>query len=459
MPNFSRHSPASDPLDSDDSLPDDTETTLKTSSKSYFVKKQVKNSQPAQGAGEQQSKDKGKNKINAREVLILSSDDDADDDETRVRPRYGSPPQFATVKQEIDEDAFVKAYDEIRKALGDDLGPAEVMVAYKQGRQDVKATMKLLEQKTRKKKDAVAGRKEGADKGKGKAVEKAEPKRKKRPAPPVDEDDQEVDELASDPEDDGVKDMDWWLNIAKRDQARNKMDSELVETYKIAALDQLMSDWQKVHVRQIASVFESVSSFYAPAWFELLKIKRAGHVVAIKTARNIEYKHQQQIDPATGLKVQVKVKRGRPEESRTLEAEKKWLVGFKNGGFGKGKGKGKTFEIPEFEKVDTATPSQPRKKAAADGLSTSKSKSKSSKKAKSNDQPASSAEEMEMGSSDGWGIGGGALATANSYSSSGKKKRRHEGPVRFQVYHGGKQVDKKAKESTVAFAGKGRTLG
>jgi len=64
-------------------------------------------------------------------------------------------------------------------------------------------------------------------------------------------------------------------------------------------------------------------------------------------------------------------------------------------------------------------------------------------------------DEIEWGQ--GWGREGGALETANKYSS--RKKGYSQKTPRYQVYHDGKKVERGDREGTVAFSGKGRTLG
>ncbi|GAA6011318.1 hypothetical protein JCM10207_008297 [Rhodosporidiobolus poonsookiae] len=200
---------------------------------------------------------------------------------------------------------------------------------------------------------------EAKEKDKGKAKKKAAPakgkakkekkkvikskgKGKKRKAPEWssdEEDDSEVDQLASDTEDQGNNSDDeaeeeertpltkkealeqapFWLDVEER-----KTGSD---DYQKAALDQLYRDFAHVAELQIRSEFESDKNlyFYAPTWFSLRRIKRMGVLLKLKSGpRDLD----KPIKTADGKE---KARKEVPK-STLLEKEIDWLLAYMNAG-------------------------------------------------------------------------------------------------------------------------------
>ncbi|GAA5869898.1 hypothetical protein JCM16303_001834 [Sporobolomyces ruberrimus] len=443
------HRPSSD-IDSDT----DTEHPVaSTSTNPYFTKKKTSSSR-------KNSQEK------AVEVLVLSDSDDDESAPRSNRPRPGSSKQKqhrpATKAPEYDEDKIGKALREIQKAVGDGFDREKAFAMYKKTGQDIKATIEKLRER-----EKAKGKGKGKEKEVGKGTAGKEGQKRKRAQ--VEIEDEEIDELESDPEDDEMDERDYWLDVEKRDQAWDDVDSEIEQTYKKAAQFQLRADYNKVNEAQIRFVFKSDAcrELYAPAWLRLLAIKKKGELILVEKARDMDNKLAQK----TGKKVP----REQPESSRKLELEMNWLMKYrlsdevKGAGKGKGKGKGKGEVAGKGKGKAKEKDSQPPKKKSkldnaplhpgmkAIGKSTqssSKSASTSSHKAQGRTkrpQPAAqdSEEEDELERGEGWG-GAAALATAPGHSK--KKKNRTD---RYSVFQGGKVVK---KEGTVAFSGTGRTL-
>ncbi|GAA5918433.1 hypothetical protein JCM6882_008338 [Rhodosporidiobolus microsporus] len=218
-------------------------------------------------------------------------------------------------------------------------------------------------------------RKKSAAKGKGKGKEKAgagKQKGKKRVEPSDDEDEEEVDQLASDQEDEEEEQN---LPMLSKKEAYDLKDFYLDadgrkpggDDYRVAALHQLLRDYDKFAKSHIKQIFESDQclELYAPTWVELLNLMKRGTLNKLKGERDLD----KPIRGADGKE------HARPEvpKSRMLEKEINWLESYMHH---KGKfendNPGKAYKpaaSPKSKKkvkpADKADPPRPKKKQAA----------------------------------------------------------------------------------------------
>ncbi|GAA5841801.1 hypothetical protein JCM5353_007773 [Sporobolomyces roseus] len=415
------------------------------------------------------------------EIILLSSDSEEGDNIRRPTP---PPPPPA-----VDPDKIEKAMDEIKRRIpGCDLKRAFLL--YKKTRQSIERTVEML-------KGEMKDRKGGKGKGKGQEKEKEKEKRKPKVSlekkskskevemeidelddEGVDDDggkpEEEVDELESDPEDDGMDEESYWLDVEARSEALDE-DAELAKTYRKTAWYQLCTDYSTTHESQIRHTFklESCGELYAPTWLALRKIKKSvDHIKLTRGERNMDKRKTKDgkwVDRVT------------PEIPRKLELEMNWLEKYvmtdtvsdllvTEGGYGKGKGKAKDKGKGKATvKVSPRKPVQPKKAAAPQPKKKSISKP-SPKKKKSIHRDFSDDFDCEDGrqggGGGGWGgHGWGEEALDRAYKSPKKHRSPGNGKPRFSAWRGGEQMiggsgsqRRDSREPTVAFSGKGRSL-
>ncbi|BGP14507.1 hypothetical protein JCM10213_003093 [Rhodosporidiobolus nylandii] len=159
---------------------------------------------------------------------------------------------------------------------------------------------------------------------------KVTPENRKRPAPSSDADDEEeVDELASDYEagdyeggdegprrvytkDEAMDDFSYWADPEARKPGS--------EDYVKAARDQLYRDFDNVAELQIRQVFEK-TDLYAPTWFALARLKKSDDLVTLKSGPRDMDAPIKKPDGTT------KERAGAPK-SRLLAQEVEWLDAY-----------------------------------------------------------------------------------------------------------------------------------
>ncbi|GAA5965954.1 hypothetical protein JCM3765_004131 [Sporobolomyces pararoseus] len=469
-----RPTSSSSPSSDQETPPIASTSSSTTFSGSYFTQKRKLPSY---------SKSKNYNNEISKEVIIISDSDSEDEQDSTSnssshRRRYTPPSPPVRSEEEEEEDKIEKDISKILQKLKSKgiviTLDEELFRVYKKNDQNVQITVDKIEKKWLKEKKGKEKEKEkekGKDKGKGKSKEQ-EPVSKKRKLGQVlqiddtddgEEEEEEIDELeGGDDEIDPLEGKDYWLNVEKREEARERSDPDLEKAYKKAAIFQLFIDWKSVHQTAIRNAFnsEECGQFYSPTWLKLHELKKTNVIglMEIKRKRDMEWKEV--VDKETGKRK--KVRKEDPALSRKLELEMDWLQAYTRTEEFRKKFKNKKDGISSEQmnnkkkaKIDQVV-QYPGKKAVGSSKSSSSSSSKGKGKAKPKAHcPGEDGDEIEF--AEGWGVAGGALATANKYGGN-KHKNHHGRAPRFQVFQGGQKVDRKDREGTVAFRGQGRTL-
>ncbi|GAA5978656.1 hypothetical protein JCM5350_002468 [Sporobolomyces pararoseus] len=469
----------------EESDPEEEEEQDQAPTASYFEKRKLPSSSSSSSSSSKlkSSSENGKNKksneVSKNEVIIISDSDSEDGNSSPGHRRRRYTPPSPPPRQQgggEEEDKIEKDILKIRKKLEhkgiknvNGLSLEKIFMVYKKHDQNVQETVERIVKWVNGKKEKE--KEKGKDReGKGKAKQvREEPleskKRKLAQVVEIDEDgdEEEVDELESEVEIDPLEEKEYWLNVEKRETAREKSDPELEKAYKKAALFQLLTDWKTVNQTSIRNAFnsEECGQFYAPTWLKLHELKKAGVIdlMELKRARDMEWKEV--VDKETGKRK--KVKKEEPMLSRKLDLEMDWLQAytkseeFKKNYKNKNKNKDKKDAVvvppPKKKTKQDQVVQYPGKKAVGGSSKASSSKTKAQRPYCPDEDG-----DDDFESGDGWGLKGGALATANKYGGNKKKGYHQQREPRFQVFQGGKKVDRKEREGTVAFSGHGRTL-